>query len=181
MSRRALVPVLFLVLAAGLAACTPGGGEAASPSGSSAAGSPEASGSPAPSASPTCETLIGPTTVDTLRKQGWTARQREFSIGPDVIPGGLECPWSDYGSAPDRGLLYGWAPISAEVAANAQKELVSQGWILEESDHGVYVTVDPAFAFVKDEDGYGTTYLFGDGWVTVSDTKQGLLLIDLPG
>jgi hypothetical protein len=28
-----------------------------------------------------------------------------------------------------------------------------------------------------DEDGYGMTYLFGDGWVTLSDTKQGLLLV----
>ena len=178
MSRRALLPIVVLSLAAGLAACTPGGG-ATDPSAGSTEAS-QASGAPSPSAPPTCETLISATMVDTLRKQGWTARERDFSIGPTVVPGGLECPWSDYGRAPDQGLLFGWAPISAEAATKAQKELVAQGWIREESERGVYVTVDPAFAFVKDDDGYGTTYLFGDGWVTVSDTKQGLLLIDLP-
>jgi len=177
MSRRLLAPIVALLLAAGLAACAPGGGTDPS---AGATRSADASEAPTPSVPPTCETLISSTMVDTLRKQGWTARQRDFSIGPTVIPGGLECPWSDYGRAPDRGLLYGWAPISREAAAKAQKELVAQGWVREESERGVYITVDPAFAFVKDEDGYGTTYLFGDGWVTVSDTKQGLLLIDLP-
>ena len=32
-----------------------------------------------------------------------------------------------------------------------------------------------------DAEGYGITYLFGDGWVTFSDTRQGLLLIQRPG
>lgn len=29
-----------------------------------------------------------------------------------------------------------------------------------------------------DGEGYGMTYLFGDGWVKVADTKQGLVLVE---
>ncbi len=29
-------------------------------------------------------------------------------------------------------------------------------------------------------DGYGLTYLFGDGWVKLADTRQSLILVDTP-
>ena len=45
---------------------------------------------------------------------------------------------------------------------------------------GVYVTESPSTVIAPDENGYGITYLFADGQVTVADTKQGLLLIEWP-
>lgn len=135
----------------------------------------------APAAAPTCETLISAGTVEALTAQGWSAQKRDFQFGPDVVPGGLQCLWADFSQASDHGQLYGWAPISADAAKEEQKKLVDQGWIREESDRGVYITVDPQFSFNGDEEGYGMTYLFGDGWVTLADTKQGLVLINLPG
>ncbi|MDR6865842.1 hypothetical protein J2Y69_000427 [Microbacterium resistens] len=185
---RLAIPFVAIALLAGITACAPGATtpDPAATSGTVASGEPTTDpgkgGAPAtPAEAPTCETLISAATVTALKEQGWSARQRDFAIGPDVVAGGLECPWSDYSTASDRGLLYGWAPISADAAVEAQKSLVAQGWIREEDGRGVYVTVDPKFAFTKDDDGYGMTYLFGDGWVTVSDTKQGLVLITVPG
>jgi len=132
------------------------------------------------SATPTCETLVSEGTVQALTEQGWTVETRDFTFGPDVVAGGVQCLWSDFSQASDHGQLYGWAPISADAAVAAQKKLVDQGWVREERDRGVYLTVDPSSALNPDEDGYGMTYLFGDGWVTLADTKQGLILITLP-
>ncbi|MCE4024950.1 hypothetical protein LXM50_03070 [Microbacterium sp. Au-Mic1] len=128
-----------------------------------------------------CETLIPSDTVAALHKQGWAAMKRDFAFGPDALPGGIECLWSDPATASDHGLLYGWAPISGEEAKARQEQLVASGWIREDSDRGVYITADPRASLSKDEDGYGMTYLFGSGWVTVSDTKQGLILIEPRG
>ncbi len=153
----------------------------ATPAGTDRTGAPE---SPAPTASRgplNCDTLITADTVAALKKQGWVAQQRDFSFGPNVIPGGLECLWADPSTASDHGLLYGWAPISASDAAAREAQLVSSGWIREDSDRGVYITADPRTTLSTDDQGYGMTYLFGDGWVTVSDTKQGLVLIAAQG
>lgn len=128
-----------------------------------------------------CETLIPADTVAALHKQGWSAAQRDFAFGPDPVPGGIACLWADPTTASDHGLLYGWAPISGVDAAAREAELVSEGWIREDSARGVYITADPRTALSKDADGYGMTYLFGRGWVSVSDTKQGLILIDPKG
>ena len=38
----------------------------------------------------------------------------------------------------------------------------------------------PGTAIATDDEGYGMTYLFTPGQVTVADTKQGLLLIEWP-
>jgi len=134
-----------------------------------------------PPAALSCETLIPSDTVAALHKQGWAAMKRDFAFGPDALPGGIECLWSDPATASDRGLLYGWAPISAAEAKARQEQLVASGWIREDGDRGVYITADPRASLSRDEDGYGMTYLFGPGWVTVSDTKQGLILIDPRG
>ena len=56
----------------------------------------------------------------------------------------------------------------------------SQGWVREDSAEGVYITESPETTIAVDEEGYGMTYLFGDGWVKLADTKQGLLLIEWP-
>ena len=143
---------------------------------------PPSSDTPAtPPASMSCETLIPSDTVAALHKQGWAAMKRDFAFGPDPVPGGIECLWSDPAIASDRGLLYGWAPIAGAEAKTRQEQLVASGWIREDSARGVYITADPRASLSQDEDGYGMTYLFGPGWVTVSDTKQGLVLIDPQG
>ena len=134
-----------------------------------------------PPAALSCETLIPSDTVAALHKQGWAAMKRDFVFGPDALPGGIECLWSDPATASDRGLLYGWAPISSAEAKARQEQLIASGWTREDSDRGVYITADPRASLSKDEDGYGMTYLFGPGWVTVSDTKQGLVLIERRG
>lgn len=133
-----------------------------------------------PVAAPTCETLISQTTVDALTAEGWTVEKREFTIAGEVIADGMQCFWADFAVASDHGQLYGWAPMSTERAKTAIDTLIAEGWLREDSDRGVYITVDPKFAFATDEEGYGMTYLFGDGWVTLSDTKQGLVLIEAP-
>ena len=56
----------------------------------------------------------------------------------------------------------------------------SQGWLRESGADGVYVTESPETTIAADENGYGMTYLFGDGWVMLADTKQGLVLIEWP-
>lgn len=143
---------------------------------------PPTSDTPAtPPAVLSCETLIPSDTVTALHKQGWAAMKRDFAFGPDAVPGGIECLWSDPAIASDRGLLYGWAPIAGAEAKARQEKLMASGWIREDSDRGVYITADPRASLSQDEDGYGMTYLFGPGWVTVSDTKQGLVLIDPRG
>ena len=86
----------------------------------------------------------------------------------------------DYSVASGNLLLFGWAPITAEEADAAVSRLESQGWTREEAAEGYYVTEDATQSPTTDEDGYGMTYEFGDGWVTVADTKQGLLLIQRP-
>ncbi|SFR39689.1 hypothetical protein SAMN04488591_0996 [Microbacterium azadirachtae] len=177
------------VALAGATACS--SGRSPAPATSSAPGtrvtasptpSPDATDVPAASPRPLdCETLIPADTVAALHKQGWSAVQRDFAFGPDPVPGGIACLWADPTTASDHGLLYGWAPISGVDAAAREAELVSEGWIREDSDRGVYITADPRTALSKDADGYGMTYLFGRGWASVSDTKQGLILIDPKG
>lgn len=182
LSRRLTPATLALAMIATTTACTPSTGPG--PSGSSSTKPSASSAAPktaAASGPPSCDTLITPDTVAALKKQGWVSQQRDFSFGPNVVPGGLLCLWAEADTASDHGLLYGWAPISASDAVAREAQLVSSGWILEDSDRGVYVTADPRTTLSRDEEGYGITYLFGDGWVTVSDTKQGLVLIQAQG
>ncbi|MBN9156057.1 hypothetical protein [Microbacterium sp.] len=189
-STRALaVAAVSLGVLAATTACT--GTPSPAPSASSAsrasdeptrsASSPTPAATDVPAASPrplSCETLIPADTVAALHAQGWSAMQRDFAFGPDPVPGGIACLWADPSTASDHGLLYGWAPISGADAAAREAELVSEGWVREDSDRGVYVTADPRTTLSRDAEGYGMTYLFGRGWVSVSDTKQGLILID---
>lgn len=141
---------------------------------------------PAPSAVPsdeelTCESMISDGTVAALTSAGWTAQAKEFRAGGVALDDGLLCFWADFTVPSDHGQLYGWASISAADAATAQAGLLAEGWRREETDDGVYVTEDPEFAMGTDEDGYGMTYLFGDGWVKFADTRQSLLLVDWAG
>lgn len=135
---------------------------------------------PEPSADPTCETIIAPSTIAIFEEHGWTYQEHEFRIGEDVVPGGLQCIWGDYTVASDHVQVFGWAPLAAADSASAQQKLLSEGWLRADEGGHTYITEDPAFSIAVDESGYGMTYEFGDGWVTLADTKQSLVLVKQP-
>ena len=176
--------VLLLVTA--LSACAaPEPGPSSTPD----AGDTRSSQSPAPASSPTpqaaeeeltCESMISDGTVAALADAGWTAETKEFVAGGVELSEGLLCFWADYSVGSDHGQLYGWSAIDDADAATAQAALLSEGWKREDGPDGVYFTEDAQYAMGTDEDGYGMTYLFGDGWVRLADTRQGLILIEWP-
>ncbi|WP_125132197.1 hypothetical protein [Microbacterium sp. 10M-3C3] len=133
-----------------------------------------------PDADPACETILPEDTVADFEQVGWTAQADVFRIGGTEVPGGIQCTWGDYTVATDHVQVFGWAPIDDSDAEAAEQQLVSEGWRREEGNGGVYVTESAESAIATDEDGYGFTYFFGDGFVKVSDTKQGLILIEWP-
>lgn len=127
----------------------------------------------------TCENLISADTVTELESERWTHQEESFVIGTVAPADGIRCMWGD--ASVGTGVIFGWAPLTADEAAAAQALLEDDGWIREGGDGTVYYTEDPMQALTVDENGYGMTYEFGDDWVTLSDTKQGLLLIERPG
>ena len=175
-----------LLLVAALSACAaPEPGPSSTPD----AGDTRPSQSPAPPSSPTtpaaeeeltCESMISDGTVTELADAGWTAETKEFVAGGVELTEGLLCFWADYSVGSDHGQLYGWSAIDGADAATAQAALLAEGWKREDGPDGVYFTEDAQYAMGTDEDGYGMTYLFGDGWVRLADTRQGLILIEWP-
>lgn len=131
-----------------------------------------------PQAAPTCETIIAPSTVTALSAHGWTHREDQFRLGEDVIEGGIQCVWGDYTVASDNVQIFGWAPIDPAASNAAQQKLLAVGWQRADSDGRVYITENPDTAFAVDEDGFGMTYEFGEGWVKVADTRRGLVLVE---
>jgi hypothetical protein len=186
-----LAAVLAIASTALLAsACAPPAPESAPvPSETAGAAAPE---SPAPepdatpspdvasSDEPTCDTIISPTTAADFDSLGWTALADSFVVASVALPDGIQCVWGDFSTATDNVQIFGWAPITQEQAETAANELTAEGWMREESDEGVYVTENPETAFSVDDQGYGLTYLFGDGWVKYADTKQGIVLVEWP-
>lgn len=128
----------------------------------------------------TCDSLISADLVTDLQAQGWTAKEEPFAIGEATFADGLSCTWGDFSTATGNVLIFAWAPLTSAESETAQVQLEADGWIRETGDAGVYYTEDPAVALNIDENGYGMTYLFDDDSVTLSDTKQGLLLIERP-
>ncbi|CAN7313702.1 hypothetical protein LJR045_001657 [Microbacterium sp. LjRoot45] len=191
--RLALTTLLTLTVAFAAAGCAPTpsgtpadpGAQPSAPAGPTEPGSTPTPTVTVPAVDPadvTCENLIGADLVEELTDQGWTPREDPFIIGDLELADGTSCTWGDFEQATgDDLLLFGWSPITADEASSVQAALESEGWLREEGTEGVYLTEDPSQAIAVDEDGYGMTYLFGDGWVTVSDTKQGLILIERPG
>ncbi len=181
-----LAPILLGALA--LAACSTGPAPSPTPTTTESAPpaapveTPDASPSATAEASaPSCDTLISASLVDELTSYGWTSRADDVRVGATVVEGGLQCTWADFdGPATDNLLVFGWAPIAASEATRLQADLIGQGWLREDGAQGTYITTDPQYAVAVDEDGYGMTYLFGDGWVTLALTKQGLVLIERP-
>ncbi|MFF7292296.1 hypothetical protein ACFY9N_07130 [Microbacterium sp. NPDC008134] len=176
-----------VLLLAALTACSAPGESTPTPTPDAATPAPQTSVEPAATPEPepssaalTCESMISPGTVSALTEAGWTAETKDFVIGDTTIPAdqGLLCFWGDYAVASDHGQLYGWAEMSASASSDAQTSLLAAGWHREDGPEGVYITEDPQYAMGTDDEGYGMTYLFGDGWVKLADTKQGLILIE---
>lgn len=189
-SRRPLGAVVALALTALLVTACAASPEPAAPEPTSNAQTPSAPApepddtpepEPASTDEPTCETLIGSDVIADFESLGWSSRAEPFYIGSLEVTDGLHCVWADFeGPAGDHGQMFGWARIPASDASEAQDELVEQGWIREDAPEGVYITESPDTTITVDDEGYGMTYLFGDGWVMLADTKQGLLLIERP-
>lgn len=190
--RRGLGVALLTALLAVTTACaatptlptnTPGGEQPApGPSQPSESPGPEQTVGPVNPEDVECETLLDADLVNDLTSRGWTPREDPFFLGDVELADGISCTWGDFtAETGDNLLLFAWSPITPEESSAAVATLESEGWIVEEGADGLYVTEDPAQAIAVDDDGYGMTYLFGDGWVTLSDTKQGLVLIQRPG
>lgn len=176
-----------LLTALVLTACTPTAAAPTTPSpvptGDSAE-TPAATPTDTPdaeAADPTCETIILSSTAADFRSIGWKAQSEPFRVGATEVPDGILCKWCD-GSATAAGVqMFGWAPIDATAADKAERDLVAAGWKREDAANGdVYVTENPEWLAGRGVDGYGITYLFGEGFVKVADTKQSLVLIDWP-
>ncbi len=175
----ALVAVGSVVL---LSACVPGGAPGVAPSD----GAPQASSTAGPGPAQidpddvTCENLLSPDTVETFGSTGWTVREDPFVILDLELPKGIACTWGDFSSPTNDDLiLFGWSPISEADASAAEAALEGEGWLRKDDPRGTMITEDPSSALRLDDQGYGMTYLFRNGWVEVSDTRQGLDLIDL--
>ncbi len=133
-----------------------------------------------PAAEPACETIIPESTVEVFESEGWTARADSFRVGAIEIPAGIQCTWGDYSVATDHVQVFGWAPLEAAEVGRAEAELLQSGWTREEGDGGFYITESAETVLAPDDEGYGFTYFFGDGFVTLADTKQSLLLVEWP-
>ena len=183
--RTAVALVALVTSAAALTACSVPAepGTAASIAPSDLPSSPTPTITPveeAPVGDPTCETIIPDSTAADFASLGWSVQVEPFRIGSMEITDGIQCKWGDQSIATDRVQVFGWAPIDETEASSAQRELVASGWSSEEKDDGVYVTENPDWAIFTDDDGYGITYLFGDGWVKLADTRQSLILVEWP-
>lgn len=190
MIRRTSLTVLATVMIAfALSACAAAPAPEPTPTSkpkpaSTTASSPDPTPTTAPepeetvAAAPTCETIIAPSTVAALSEQGWTHEEKEFRLGSDVIEGGIHCVWGDFTVASDHVQVFGWAPIDQAASNAAQQKLFAEGWRRADSDGHVYITENPDSAIAVDDEGFGMTYEFGDGWVKVADTRRGLVLVD---
>ena len=158
----------------------PGADQTPAPVATSPEPTPDASPTATPVGDPECDTIIPASTVEDFQSVGWTVRAEPFRIGELEIPEGVQCIWGDFTTATDHVQIFGWAPISEEDAVDARDELVAMKWRAEETPEGTIVTESAETTVATDADGYGLTYLFGDGWVKYADTKQGLLLVVWP-
>jgi hypothetical protein len=181
-----LSAVVLIAASAGFAtacAATPSATESpssAAPVPSSPTPEPSAAATSAPDADPACDTIIPASVVSEFEGLGWTVHAEPLRINGVPVSDGLQCTWGDFTIATDHVQIFGWAPIASDAATKAQSDLVSSGWSREDGPAGTYITEDPSTAIATDADGFGLTYLFGDGWVKYADTKQGLLLVQWP-
>ncbi|WEG07451.1 hypothetical protein PU630_09245 [Microbacterium horticulturae] len=122
---------------------------------------------------PTCEAILPAETVSAFTDAGWTSRQDPFYVGNTELSDGLQCIWGNPEVASDDVQVYGWAPLSGDEAQQVTDELTAQGWV-ESEENGAKYFVAP------DDAPMGMAYRIAGDELTVSDTKQGLLLIEWP-
>ncbi len=183
--RTVLAAAAALLCGVLLTACTGPAPETAPSVAESAAGptiaAPETTATPASEIpDPTCENIIPQATADDFTSLGWASQEEPFRIGATTIDDGIQCKWGDQKIASDRVQIFGWAPIDEATADAAKDELIASGWKVEIDGDDTYITEDPAWLGGRGVDGYGLTYLFGDGWVKLADTRQSLILVDTP-
>ncbi len=170
----------FMTACAATPSAAPSVTQTAAPAPSSPAPTPTTSAAPTPAAAPDCTTIIPASVVAEFHKVGWTVKAETLRLNGVEVAGGIQCTWGDYTTATDRVQIFGWAPITATAASTAQTDLLASGWRREDAPEGVYITESATTAIAKDAQGYGLTYLFGNGFVKYADTKQGLLLVQWP-
>ncbi|KAA9110657.1 hypothetical protein [Microbacterium rhizomatis] len=141
---------------------------------------PTAGPGASPTPDPDCTTIIPASVVAEFQKVGWSFKSEALRVDGVEITGGIQCTWGDYTTATDHVQIFGWAPITPTAATTAQTDLIAAGWKREDAPAGVYLTENASTAIATDDQGYGLTYLFGDGFVKYADTKQGLLLVQWP-
>ncbi|ALJ20028.1 hypothetical protein [Microbacterium sp. No. 7] len=173
----AITATLTLLLA-GCAELDPAGPNGSSGSPSAGAG-PDATTDPGvdPTLPLDCTTLVTPATVGQLEEAGLSAREDPFYIGETELTDGIQCIWADFTAPSGNILLFAWAPVDDQLAQTLQDNLVALGMERDDAPEGVYLTDDPENAPVVDAEGFGFTYLFGDGWVIAADTRANLALI----
>lgn len=175
--------------------------ETAAPAASAAptaepAAPPAAEATPEPTAAEklTCAQMIPESVATALTAQGWTATESAMYAGSSPILDSLVCTWAPAGSF--AGQMYGVGRVTDAEANQLRSDLNIQGWVTEESSEGVYYSAPVAPTPVAPSatpgatsapvpnapsaNMAGFTYLFGDGWVKYSDTRDGLLLIVTP-
>jgi hypothetical protein len=167
--------IAAVVLGAGvfLAGCTGDAGTTRT----TGASTPAASASRTPVAL-TCENMIPAATVKAFSAASWTPEPGPLYVGDINVTAGLQCTWG--GKSSERAEVFGRGPIDAATARAAEKQLTDQGWRRIDAPEGVYITASKDMILNPDDEGYGMTYLFSKGWVKVSSTKQGILLIADP-
>lgn len=185
--RTARFALLALLAASTLVATgcagAPDSGEAASAAPASAApaspsAAPEPTETTATVAPATCENIISPSALESFKTEGWSAEDEPFTVAAVTLADGISCTWTNAQQAGGAILVFGWSPITAEQTAQAEQSLEADGWTAEPTDEGLMVTIDPNMAITVDDEGFGETYLFGDGWVIMAGTKQNLILVD---
>lgn len=127
-----------------------------------------------------CNSLLTEASQAQLEEIGWNSKEEPFVIAGTEMPDGIQCMWADFSVGSGNLMLLAWSPVDDDLAETLQTKLVAQGMIREEGPDGVYVTEDPNFAPTVDGDGFGFTYLFGDGWVTAAETRASLAIIQRP-
>jgi len=138
--------------------------------------------SPAPDADAdlSCDGILPADTVKDFTDAGWASRQDPFYVGNIELTGGIQCTWGDPSVASDQVQVFGWAPVTAEQIDEITSELVDSGWKKLDENGVVYITAPEEMIMSRDDDGYGMTYRIRDDDIAVSDTKQGLLLVEWP-
>lgn len=175
-----LLATAAIVLLAGCAPSTPA--DSATPVSTAAPSSPvatpEATASAPALPDATCENIIGEASFTELESSGWEYQQEPFFIAGTEIADGVYCSWTNPAEQGGNIPVFGWAPLTAAEASEAQDALEADGWISEDGEDGVFFTENPDFALTVDENGYGMTYFFGEGYAQVADVKAGLVVIE---